>query len=514
MRPKPSTGTPGANVGTAAGPGRGPPHLACRDPSASLQTPRSFLLLNQTFYPDVVATAQYLTQFAVELVERGHQVSVISSRRAYDDPTKLFPGREVWRGINIYRIGSTGLGKSAKWKRAVDFASFLLSCIWRLFTVRKPDVVVALTSPPLISFIAACYAWLRRVRFVYWVMDLNPDEALAAGWLRSGSMVARLLEVVSRSSFRRADRVIALDRFMADRIAGKGISRDKIAIIPPWSHDHCVQFDAAGRAAFRREHGIDDGDFVVMYSGNHSPCHPLTTLLEAARSFEHGARSQEEGVTERKAGGKGKGEEQAALCERQAANSAPAAARFLFLFVGGGSEWPKVKAFAEEHGLSNVRCLPYQPMETLAGSLSAADLHVVVMGDPFVGMIHPCKVYNILSVGAPILYIGPVESHIADIFRRMGEGQAATSKKDGVTEQKAGASPHLKSATLQVLRCTFSVRHGDVAGLVRVLREAASCRTRGDERIYREVSGDFSRDTLLKMQIELVESLERSHERT
>jgi len=35
----------------------------------------TFLLLNQTFYPDVMATGQYLTEVAVRLVERGHEVT-------------------------------------------------------------------------------------------------------------------------------------------------------------------------------------------------------------------------------------------------------------------------------------------------------------------------------------------------------------------------------------------------------------------------------------------------------
>jgi hypothetical protein len=65
---------------------------------------------------------------------------------------------------------------------------------------------------------------------------------------------------------------------------------------------------------------------------------------------------------------------------------------------------------------ANLRCLPYQPLEHLSASLSAADLQVVVMGEPFVGIIHPCKIYNILSVGSPMLYIGPTPSHGSDIL--------------------------------------------------------------------------------------------------
>src|SRR6185436_10925838 len=95
------------------------------------------------------------------------------------------------------------------------------------------DAIVALTSPPLISFLAAWVAKIRKSRFFYWVMDFNPDEAIAAGWLRPGSFVARVLERMSLFSLKRATRIIALDRFMRDRIIAKTIPRDKIVVIPP-----------------------------------------------------------------------------------------------------------------------------------------------------------------------------------------------------------------------------------------------------------------------------------------
>ena len=359
-----------------------------------------FLLLNQTFYPDVMATGQYLTEVAVRLAERGHQVTVVTSRRAYDHPETQFPKTDTWRGIRIHRVASTGFGKGAKWRRAADFASFLGICSLRLALMPRHDVVVAMTSPPLISFLGAWLARLRRSRFFYWVMDFNPDEAVAAGWLRPGSPAARLLERMSRFSLRHAKKIIALDRFMRDRILVKGIAPANVAVIPPWSHDTEVRFDPEGRERFRKAHGLE-GKFVVMYSGNHSPCHPLDTLLSAAHRL----------------------------------TSDPVIA---FCFVGGGSEWRRIKRTTDhgprtaDHGLgtvdcglgttdySNILCLPYQPLDQLAGSLSAADLHVVVMGDPFVGLVHPCKIYNILSVAAPVLYIGPRPSHLSEILDGFG----------------------------------------------------------------------------------------------
>ena len=355
------------------------------------------LLLNQTFYPDVAATAQYLSDLALALVQAGHQVTVLTSRAAYDDPRKRFPPREIWQGVNIIRIGSTALGKSAKWRRAVDFASFLAACALRLAFLRRFDVVVALTSPPLISVFGALLARWRGSRFIYWVMDFNPDEALAAGWLQPGSFAARTLERLSRFSLRHAHRVIALDRFMADRIAGKGVPRARIAVLPPWALDDQVHYDSAGRERFRQAHGMD-GKFVVMYSGNHSPCHPLNTLLDAAR---------------RLAGDPG----------------------ILFCFVGGGSEFRKIQQLLVTDQLQNVLCLPYQPLADLAGSLSAGDLQVVVMGNPFVGLVHPCKIYNILNVGAPVLYLGPRPSHLSEILDRLGHQHFWTAAGHGEADR-------------------------------------------------------------------------------
>jgi glycosyltransferase involved in cell wall biosynthesis len=372
----------------------------------------------------VVSTAQHLTDLATSLASRGHEVTVIASDRGYDDPATRFKRREYWNGIDIIRIPAAAFGKSSRWRRALNFGSFLSLCSLRLLTLRRFDVVVALTSPPLISFLAALFVKLKGGSFCFWVMDLNPDEAIAAGWLEQNSATSRLLQRMLTHSLKVASRTIVLDRFMKDRIAAKGVDAARIAIVPPWSHDDQVVYSAAGREEFRQQHGLSD-KFVVMYSGNHSPCHPLDTLLEAARALE-------------------------------------AKPEIVFCFIGGGSEQAKVR----ESGLSNVKCLPYQPLNELSKSLSSADLHVVVMGEKFVGIVHPCKVYNILSIGGPVIYIGPEPSHVTDIASQHGQFLLA--------------------------------RHGDVDSVVSAIQKAT-------EPHQRQPEVSFSRDKLLARLIALVE---------
>ena len=335
------------------------------------------LLVNQAFYPDVVASAQYLTDLATRLEQDGHAVTVLTAATGYSDSARRFPARETWKGIEIIRVSAPRFNKRFRLSRLLDVAGHITAFATRLFVLPRFDVVVALTSPPLVSVLAALTSRLRGSRTVLWIMDLNPDEAVAAGWLRPGSVTTRALERLLGYSLVTADLIIALDRFMKQRIVAKGIDEAKVVVLPPWSHDDDVTFDEEARQAFRRTHHLEDR-FVVMYAGNHSPCYPLDTLLEAARQLR----------TE---------------------------SRIVFCFVGGGSRIADVGEFVRTHGLHNVRQLPYQPREGLGGMLSAADLHVVTMGDRFVGIVHPCKIYNILRVGSPVLSIGPAASHLVDL---------------------------------------------------------------------------------------------------
>jgi glycosyltransferase involved in cell wall biosynthesis len=228
-------------------------------------------------------------------------------------------------------------------------------------------------------------------------------------------------------SFKIATRTIVLDRFMKERVVAKGCDPARIAIVPPWSHDDHVRYSTAGRKEFRRKHGLTD-KFVVMYSGNHSPCHPLDTLVDATRALKD--RSE-----------------------------------IVFCFIGGGSEHVKVR----QQGLTNVKCLPYQPLDELSNSLSAADLHVVVMGDEFVGIVHPCKVYNIMSVGAPTLYIGPTPSHVTDIASQQQQSKF------------------------------FITDHGDVEGVTAAILDAMHLHAR-------QPAITFAKHTLLPQLIDVIES--------
>lgn len=400
------------------------------------------LLINQTFYPDSPAVSYFATDLCKALADLHHEVTVIAGNRAYENPKIFYPRYEEYQGIKIHRLSHLSLGKTSKIRRFINFGSFSLNLCIKLLFMPKQDVVIGLTTPPLVAVLGNLFCKFKGGRFLYWVMDLNPDEAIAAGWLDPNSLFARLLSSLSRWSIEASHRIIVLDRFMKKRLCDiSGVSSSNIEIVPPWSFD-CLKIGSIPheKNTFRTDQGLQ-GKFVVMYAGNHSPCHPLKTLLEAA----------------------------------QRCGDNP---DIIFYFIGGGSQTSEVTEYKSAYGLKNIRQHSAYPREKLAESLSAADLHVALMGDPFVGILHPCKIYGVLNIGRPFVFIGPEESHMGDLIRQNQLG--------------------------------WQVKHGDVDGLLDVIHKVRLLNAQDKEAIYQKsvvlASHQFSQKRLTEALVRIVES--------
>lgn len=340
--------------------------------------PKTLLILSQVFLPDPASVGQHMSDVAIEMARRGHRVRVYAANRGYEDPSVKYPPRETIQGVDVRRLAFSSFGKKRILTRLIGTAVFMTQAFFvSLFTPNVGGIFFS-TSPPLIGFVASLAALIRRVPVAYWAMDLNPDQLIVMGKIKPASFAARFLEGVNRFILRRATLVVALDRFMADRLRPRAPLEGKMIVMPPWPHENHVEPVDQSSNPFRVRHDLL-GKFVIMYSGNHSPSNPLATLLEAAVRFKDEPNLR-------------------------------------FLFVGGGLGKKEVEAAIREHKLSNVLSLPYQPLSDLRYSLSAADVHVVSLGPDMVGIIHPCKIYGAMAVSRPILFFGPSPSHISDLL--------------------------------------------------------------------------------------------------
>ena len=341
----------------------------------------TFLIISQVYVPDPASLGQHVADAAEEMARRGYRVIVYASARGYDDPSKQYPKRELLNGVEVRRLPMSSFGKSSITVRLIAQSIFLAQAVLRGLCTRRLAGVLVSTSPPFCGLAGAIISRLRGVPLEFWLMDLNPDQMIAMGRIGRRSLPARIFDWLNRVTYRQARDIVVLDRFMLERANRKLDITDKAVVMPPWPHVHELQPVPHAANPFRQQHGLDDSArsrFVVMYSGNHSPANPLSTLLDAAEELQDDPR-------------------------------------FLFMCIGGGVAKKEVDARVAS-GVKNIRSLPYQPLSDLRYSLSAADVHVVSMGNEVVGIVHPCKVYGAMAASRPILLLGPRPCHLSDLI--------------------------------------------------------------------------------------------------
>ncbi len=353
------------------------------------------VLLNQYYAPDSAATAQILADLGEGLAADGHEVSAVCSSRAYDDPVVRYPRRETIRGVAVRRTWTTGFGRASSIGRVLDYLTFVAGAARLLLLRRRPDVVVSLSTPPLVAVLGCLLARVRGARSIYWVMDVYPDLAFELGVMRPGSIVGGLFRRISRYALRASDAVVALGETMASRLCD--LRGAMPVVIHNWADGELIRPRPAAAHPLREQWGWTD-KFVVLYSGNLGLAHEFETVIRAARSLSDHPE-------------------------------------ILFAFVGDGPRRPEVEAQVRRLGLANVEFRGYQAREQLGQSLTAGDLHLVTLRERMPGLLVPSKIYGILAAGRPTVYVGPDEGEIAEIIRAGDCGvRIATGDDDGLAE--------------------------------------------------------------------------------
>ncbi len=356
------------------------------------------VFVNRYFDPDLSATSQLLTDLARGLSARGFNVHVVCSRQIYDDPAARLVSRESLNGVQVHRIATTRFGRGHLPGRAMDYASFYASCAATLLQLlRRGDVLVAKTDPPLLSILAAPIAKMKGGALINWQQDVYPEVASCLGANPLPRFVDDMLKRLRDRSLRHAAMNVLLGSRMREHFLNRGLPDAKLRVLDNWADGSAITPKPASASILRRDLNLLDR-FVVCYSGNLGRAHEFDTLLGAAQML----------ISESK---------------------------FVFLIIGNGAKMEALKQAVADRNLENFRFLPYQPRDALEDSLAAADVHLVSLLPTLEGLIVPSKLYGILAAGRPLIFIGDSEGDIARVIRRAGVGaRVAVGDWVGLTE--------------------------------------------------------------------------------
>ena len=337
--------------------------------------------VNRYCHPDHSATSQILSDLAASLVDSGLAVTMVSSRQRYDDPEAQLAQHETWRGVEIRRIRTSRFGRARLLGRAIDYLTFYLALPFALWPLlKRGDVVVAKTDPPLVSLVVALVARLRGAILVNWLQDLFPEVALSLGEPSLPIGFPWTMKKLRNLSLRRAAMNVAIGSRMAEYFVAQGIPATRVRVIPNWAHEDSIQPQPTAGSELRKTLGLAE-NFIVGYSGNLGRAHDPETLFDAA--------------------------------SRLAVDP-----RIVFVIVGAGHGNTLLRSRVAEAGLDNVRFVDYQPIDKLSDSMAAADLHLVSLRPELEGQIVPSKFYGIAAAGRAIGFVGDPDGELARIIAK------------------------------------------------------------------------------------------------
>ena len=352
----------------------------------------SILFVNQHYWPDFASTGQHLTDLAEHLAASGFNVSVLCSRGRYLAGELEVPLLETRNGVTIHRVRASSFGRDRHLGRILDYGTFYLQTIARLFRRNRYQYIVFLTTPPLLSFMGGILRRITGQKYGIWSMDLHPDAEEEVGMIKTGSPTARLLHALNDFGYRNAEFIVDLGAFMKQRLVQRDVRPERLHTIPVWSHKDEVEPVDRESNPLIDELGLSD-KFVIMYSGNAGLVHRFDETLAAMKRLRDDPD-------------------------------------VFFLFVGAGPRRKEIEAFAGENDIQNFRYLDYFDRSQLKLSLSIADVHLLTLRDSAAGIAVPGKLYGIMASGRPVLMVGPEASEPGETIQEEDCGYVIDPTRD------------------------------------------------------------------------------------
>ena len=165
--------------------------------------------------------------------------------------------------------------------RCLDYLTFYLLACFTIARLPKQDVVVCLTTPPMIAGAGILHKFIHRTtRVILWNMDCYPEVVERSGIIRAGGLIDQLWKRMNRIIGSQLNHVVCLDEAMQNLIDARP-RRRKIptSVIPNW--ESLAEFPVLN--AHHDEKKRFQPSFTLLYSGNMGHGHCFKALLSTAK---------------------------------------------------------------------------------------------------------------------------------------------------------------------------------------------------------------------------------------
>lgn len=348
--------------------------------SQSAQNTQQVWIISELYSPELTSTGYFLTGIA-EGLAADYDISVLCGQPSYWARGVRAPSREVLNGVDVQRCWATTLDKNQFLFRIINLCTISISIFFvALWRFRRGDIVIAVTNPPLLPYLALLACSARNARFVLLVHDVYPEILVRLGMLKPRSMLIVMLDRASRWLYNSAHRVLVLGRDMREVVSHKMPSHgDRIVVATNWANTESISPQPRLRNALLDRLNLQQR-FVVQFWGNMGRPHCIEDLVDAAELL-----------------------------------SADPEIHFLLIGWGLKKAWAVVEKNAR--GLENMTILDPFPREETCNVQNACDLTINALSSGMTGISVPSRTYNALAAGKPLVAICDDNSELAAIVR-------------------------------------------------------------------------------------------------
>lgn len=327
------------------------------------------LIVSQYFWPENFR----INDLTAALVERGHQVTVLTGYPNYPDG-KIFNefranpnGFSQFEGAEVVRVPLLPRGNGAL-RLMLNYASFVVTGMFiapfKLRGRKFDRIFVYETSPITVGLPSSVLRWVKRAPVAFWVLDLWPETLRAVGVIKSERVLSWVGKLVT-FIYNRCDVILAQSRSFIPAIRRHAGESARVELLPSWAES---LFDGAENVRVAPELVPFDGKFKIVFAGNIGEAQDFPAILDAAYALRERTDIQ-------------------------------------WVIVGDGRNATWVASEIETRGLSStVSMLGRFPLDRMPSFYAGADaLLVTLRADEIFAMTIPGKVQSYLAAGKPIL---------------------------------------------------------------------------------------------------------------
>ena len=344
------------------------------------------LVYGINYHPELTGIGKYTGEMCEWLAQRGHKVDIITAlpfypqwkvHKEYKDKGFL---KEVRNKVNVYRVPIYVPQKVTGETRVLHELSFNLKSLryWFSNFFRAHDVVIGICPPLQVGIYPYLYQFFRKRPFIFHIQDLQVDAAKQLGLIKNKKLLSAI-EKTEKFLFAKATIVSTISEGIKRKIIEKGISEDKIFLLPNWVDTEFIK-PLSKEESLKKEFAFKDTDKIILYSGNIGEKQGLEIVINVAEKLK-----------ERK--------------------------NVYFVFCGEGAAKERLVKMANEKGLSNVKFFPLQPYEKLPRLLAMADIHLVIQKRAASDLVMPSKLTGILAAGGFAIVTADGGTNLYDVVK-------------------------------------------------------------------------------------------------